>query len=256
MGPASPHPRKILEAITPALETLQIRVELYGTYTDFNGRFDQFDLSEGPPLKHLSLRSIATPLDCPRLCNLVTLTLSRRSVTRSPEQLLRLLSGSQRLEVLDIQDRANGNVIGEVRANAPVVLQHLKKLVLLMMPSVYIAAILASVYTPSCSQVVVRDRMTDGRSAEMIESFDSVIWRPGNNQAAALAERSGSEPGQSTVIVDVLLKWIEVESIRPVQGYWKPQFTRTDIPRLVAQLGTAISQLPTPPAVHLHEINV
>ncbi|KAG9039315.1 hypothetical protein FS837_001020 [Tulasnella sp. UAMH 9824] len=257
-GPTRPSPRRILEARTPALETLQIRIESYGTNTGFNLPFDQFGLPEGPPLKHLSLRAVATPLDCPRLSNLITLTLSRSSVPRSPEELLQFISSSQQLEVLDIQDVENshGNIIGEAGESAPVVLQHLKKLVLSMVPSVYIAAILASIYTPSCSHIVVRDRMTDGRTAVMLELLDAVIWRPGNNQAAALTGRPGLEPEKSTLIVKVFLKWIEVESLRSLRGYRRLQFGRTNIPQLMAQLGTAISQLPSPPVLHLHEVNV
>lgn len=84
----------------PALETLQIRIESYGTDTDFNSLFDQFVLSEGPPLKHLSLRSIATPIGLPSLIQ-----------PHHPNSLSKIrtpLSSSQRLEVLDIQNRGNG----------------------------------------------------------------------------------------------------------------------------------------------------
>ncbi|KAG8922890.1 hypothetical protein FRC01_013481 [Tulasnella sp. 417] len=246
------NPRNLLQSPTLALTSLQVRVEPRGSEVGSNGPLDEFTLLEGPKLQHLSLSDVTTPLNHPRLSNLITLTLARSSVPQSPEDLLRFLSSSQHLEVLDIQDLRNRT--GQIRASPLVLLQHLKKLVLARLPSAYSAAILASICAPLCADVEVRDGVVS--DDPVVEALDAVIWRPGNDQAAWLVGRPGSGPGRSRLRVQKLMRWIVVKDVESLEGCLKLEFARSDVPQLMARLGAAISQLPLPPAIHLYEMNI
>ncbi|KAG8891744.1 hypothetical protein FRC00_013165, partial [Tulasnella sp. 408] len=236
----------LLQAPTPALETLQVR----NLHVDSeNSPSDEFTLSEGPPLKHLSLDDITTPLNHPRLSNLITLALTGSPVPKSPEQLLHILSRLQQLEELAIKHLQNGTWEG--RASAPILLPYLKKLDLSHLPSIYIATILASIYTPSCSHIVVHDWGRSEEGVEALEALDAVIWRPGNDQAALLLGSSSSRSERSGLYVQRLVQWIGVKSPMSLDGYRELEFSRVDVPRFMTQLATTISQLPSPPAVEI-----
>ncbi|KIO28202.1 hypothetical protein M407DRAFT_22537 [Tulasnella calospora MUT 4182] len=133
-------------------------------------------------------------------------------------------------------------------------LPHLRELVLSKIPSVYVAATLASIYTPSCTQVEVIDLVISERDSEAVEALDAVIWRPGNDQAAVLLGRKGPNIIPGVFSIQIFLYWVEItiRSLELSQGHRTLQFARTNLPPIVAQLTTTFSQLPSPPAVHLY----
>ncbi|KIO17272.1 hypothetical protein M407DRAFT_33072 [Tulasnella calospora MUT 4182] len=243
------HLWNLLQAPTPVLETLQVDVPV----TNPNVLYE-FVLSEGPYLKHLSLLNATTPFDSPRLSNLISLTLRESSWPRSFEDFLRVLSSSQRLETLRIEDVARGT--GEVQANASVVLPQLRELVLSDVSSVYVAAILASIYTPSCTHVEVADDVRSEQDSEAVAALDAVIWHPGNDQAAVLVGRKGPNIIPGLLSIQIQFYWITITigSLESSQGHRKLQFARPNVPQILARLGTTFSQLSSPPAVHLHRM--
>ncbi|KIO28203.1 hypothetical protein M407DRAFT_22538 [Tulasnella calospora MUT 4182] len=244
------HLWKLIQAPTPVLETLQVDAP------DPNPNvLHKFVLSEGQHLKYLTLFNVTTPFNSPRLSNLVSLTLRGSSMPQSFEDFLGILSSSQRLETLHIEEVDYS--IGEVQANVPVVLPHLRELVLYRVSSRYMATILASIYTPSCTHVHVIDWMTPEDESEAIKALDAVIWRPGNDQAAVLLGRKGPNIIPGVFSIQIHLYWIEITigSLESSQGHRTLQFARTNLPPIVAQLTTTFSQLPSPPAVHLHRMD-
>ncbi|KIO17274.1 hypothetical protein M407DRAFT_22541 [Tulasnella calospora MUT 4182] len=263
---AAANAQRLLEAPTPALETLKVRVGSGDLDWEWDVPSSEFVLSEGSHLNHLSLQYMTAQLDTHRFSNLVTLILAGSSVPHSLKQLLHPLSSSQRLEVLEIQDSGR-RVDGKFRDNAPVELLYLKRLVLSGIPGLYIMAIIASIYIPSCHYVVVRDRrVLDGGDEDSdeedpdeeamedtaaIEGLDAIIWRPSNDQAASLVGGTDSGSGRSALSIQIFIRRITIETLNSLQGHRELLFARTDIPRLMARLGTTISQLPSPPGLHL-----
>ncbi|KAG9039314.1 hypothetical protein FS837_001019 [Tulasnella sp. UAMH 9824] len=248
-------PWKLLEAPTPVLETLKIR----GDINPWDGGpsdsvFDKFTLSEGPPLKHLSLRAVMTPLDSPRLSNLITLRLGGLSIRNLFRQLLRTLSSSQRLEMLCISEPEHNVGQLPLQASEPILLSHLKELVLNSVPSIDSGAILASICAPSCFHVAVIDMRFSEESSAEIDGLAAAIWGPDNNPAASLLGAATSEPGRRAVKVelDPVTRAVSIASLEPLREHWDVKFYRNDTRRLIDQLGRAISQLPSPPAVELN----
>ncbi|KAG9019961.1 hypothetical protein FS837_008729, partial [Tulasnella sp. UAMH 9824] len=246
-----PDLRKLLKAPTPVLETLRVQIDGVSIPVEAAQRLEPFELSEGVQLDHLSLIGVLGPWRSPRLSNLKTLVLEGFAVFPSLDPLLGVLSGSQRLEALQIV--GGPRIILEYRANVPAVLPHLKKLVLSDVASIFVATFLAWVYTPSCSHVEVKDRAHESsdQDSEAIKALDAKIWRPGNDQAAALV--GGTSSNMISGLLDICIDgfWIGVERLEPVRGHCKLEFVRTDIPELAARLGATFSHLPFPPAVHL-----
>ncbi|KIO17270.1 hypothetical protein M407DRAFT_33070 [Tulasnella calospora MUT 4182] len=244
--------RKLLEAPTPVLETLRVRVPKHFSDHNFENLLDRVVLSEGPHLKHLSLCNIPIPLGSPRLANLISLTLRGSSVPQSFELFLHSSSSSQRLEALRVYDTEY--VTGEYLAYPLVVLLQLRELVLSDVSSVYVAAILASIYTPSCSHVEVTEWTASQEDSEAVEALDAVIWRPGNDQAAVLVGGTGPNIIPGSLSIRIHYRWITITigSLESSQGHRKLHFARINVPQIVAQLSTTFSQLPSPPAVHLH----
>lgn len=243
-----PNLRRLLEAPTPVLEVLEVKVEPVRISSDGpsgTAALNTFVLSEGLPLKHLSLCDVTTPLESPRLFNLITLALRGSAVPRSPQSLLRALSSLLRLEALDI--RALGSSTGNVESSTSVTLPHLKELILSEMPSTYVAAILASIHTPLCSHMEVQDRRSGGESPGSVEALDAVIWGPGNNLATVLAGGIGSKPTLRRLDIYINPGQIEIKSNHAHHGSYTLEFARADGPQLTTLLGTAFSQLPSGP---------
>ncbi|KAG9023084.1 hypothetical protein FS837_006008 [Tulasnella sp. UAMH 9824] len=242
---------KLLEAPTPVLETLQIYGDLFTADLGATQGLGEFRLSEGMQIKNLSLIDAIIPLDSPRLSNLITLALQRTSILQSLELPLAVLSSSQRLEKLYILDKPE--TTEEYRANALVVLPHLRKLVLSDVPSLSAAAFLASVYTPSCCHVEVKDRIHASfeQASGAAKALDAAIWRPGNDQAAALFGGTDSNVILRTMSISIDSVWIVVEDLESFHGRRELRFARTDISELAARLGTTLSQLPSSPSVRL-----
>ncbi|KAG8945663.1 hypothetical protein FRC04_000624 [Tulasnella sp. 424] len=213
---------------------------------------DTFVLSEGLPLKHLSLCDVTTPLESPRLFNLITLALRGSAVPWSPQSLLRVLSSLRRLEALDIQ--ALRFRMGNVESSTSVILPRLKELILSEMPSTYNAVILASIRTPLCSHMEVRDRRSGDESQGSVEALDAVIWEPGNNLAAVLAGGIGSKPTLRRLGVHINPGRIQIESNHTHHGSYTLKFARANSPQLTTLLGTAFSQLPSGPTPELYSI--
>ncbi|KAG9022160.1 hypothetical protein FS837_006569 [Tulasnella sp. UAMH 9824] len=183
--------------------------------------------------------------------SLETLRVDATSVPQSLELLLGVVSSSQRLEVLHILDKPESTE--EYRANALVVLSHLKELVLSNVPSVYGAAFLASVYTPSCYHVEVKDKINTSfeQVSGAAEVLDAAIWRPGNDQAVVLLGGTGSNVIPGTLSVWIRTNWIQIENFNSSHERYKLEFARTDTSKLAARLVTTLSQSPYPPAVRL-----
>ncbi|KAG9039313.1 hypothetical protein FS837_001018 [Tulasnella sp. UAMH 9824] len=245
--------RELLVAPTPALETLQVRVQLSDYEVEQNRSSGEFTLSDGPHLKHLSLHNAITQMDHPRLSHLIALALTGLSVPKSPKQLLHILSRLQRLEELDV--RYSENNTGGVGASGPILLPCLKRLALGCLPSVYTATILASIYTPSCSHILVQDWKVDEENVAAVEALDAVVWRPGNNQSASLVGGSSSRSERSALTVQKLFGHILLQSPTSLNESRELHFARRDIPRFMTQLATTISQSPSPPAVELVDVH-
>ncbi|KAG8950582.1 hypothetical protein FRC00_007631, partial [Tulasnella sp. 408] len=245
--------RELLEGVTPALETLRVRIQPNDSEEDQDISSNSFTLSEGSHLKHLSFDGVMTPWDHPRLSELITLALTGSSVPKSPKQLLQILSRLLQLEELDI--RYVRDSAGEARASGPILLPYLKKLVLLYVAPIYNAIILASIHTPSCSHIVVQDWAVDEDNIVAVEALDDVIWRPGNHQTASVLRGANSKSERRTLRVEKLVRCIRVQGPMSTHGYRDPdlRFGRLDIPRFMTQLATAISQLPSPPGVELED---
>ncbi|KAG8922891.1 hypothetical protein FRC01_013482, partial [Tulasnella sp. 417] len=243
--------QKLLKAPTPALETLKVHADYRRSFElGASGLLDELTPSEGTPLKRLSLHDVPTRLDHPRLSNLITLKLSQGSVPHSPEPLLHLLSCSQRLEVLDISGLTES--IQGVRATAPILLQHLNTLSLREMPGKYTATILASICTPSCSVIKVRDnRVRASEDAVVVEELDAIVWKPGNHQAVTLVGGPDSSKAPSMLNIGVSDGCVLVESHGMVGGELALEFNRAHIPRFMAHLAETLSQIPYPPVVYL-----
>ncbi|KAG8945665.1 hypothetical protein FRC04_000626 [Tulasnella sp. 424] len=243
-----PNLRRLLEALTPALEALKVKVEPDHSSWEggsSSGSLEGFVLSEGSPLKHLSLSDDTTPLESPRFFNLITLALRRSAVPRSPQSLLRVLSSLQRLEALEIQ--ALRSSTGNIEPSTSVILPRLKELILSEMPSTYNAVIFAFIRTPLCSHMKVKDRRSGDESPGSVETLDAVIWGPGNNLAAVLAGGIGSKPTLRRLEIYISPGWIKIESKHAHHGSYTLDFARADGPQLTTLLGTAFSQLPSGP---------
>ncbi|KAG8913082.1 hypothetical protein FRC01_004751, partial [Tulasnella sp. 417] len=239
--------RRLLEGPTPILETLRVVTGGFVVGETTVGDPD-FVLSDGSHLEHLSLRHITTLLDSPRLSNLMTLSLETSAVPDSLQLLLGILSGSQRLEVLHIRDKERS--LEEYQAEDQVVLPHLRELVLSQVANIYVAAFLASVYTPSCSHIEIKDRnIIMASDSEAVGALDAVIWQPGNEQAAVLVGGTNLNIIPHSLIIRIESARIVVESFE--RHYWL-EFHRYDIAQFVARVGATFSQMPSPPALHLH----
>ncbi|KAG8911436.1 hypothetical protein FRC00_006499 [Tulasnella sp. 408] len=249
---SNPDLQKLLKAPTPLLETLRIDANVFTFDLGDTPRLDEFTLSEGMDIKNLSLVHVITPLGSPRLSNLMTLALRGASVPQSLELLLDVLSSSQRLEVLHILEKPQSTE--EYRANALVVLPHLRELVFSDVPSIFGAAFLASVYTPSCLHAEVKDQIHPSidQASAAVKVLDAAIWRPGNDQAAVLVGGAGSNAVPGTLSISIWPNWIEIENDKSFHERCELRFGRTDTSELAARLGTVLSQLPSSPAVHLH----
>ncbi|KAG8913083.1 hypothetical protein FRC01_004752 [Tulasnella sp. 417] len=241
--------RRLLEAPTPILETLRVVSEDFVVGETTDGDPD-FVLSDGSQLKHLSFRDITTLLDSPRLSNLMTLSLETSAVPDSLQLLLGILSGSQRLEVLHIRDKERS--LEEYQAEDQVVLPHLRELVLSQVANIYVAAFLASVYTPSCSHVEVKDKREILESdSEAVRALDSMIWRPGNDQGVVLLGGTDSHMISRSLDISIASSRIVVDSL---DERCRLEFNRLDITEIVARLSTTLSQMPSLPVLHLQHV--
>ncbi|KAG8946767.1 hypothetical protein FRC04_011423 [Tulasnella sp. 424] len=235
-----PNLRRLLEAPTPLLEDLTADCELEDSTSDGDGTLNEFVLSEGSFLKHLHLYDIATPLDSPRLSNLITINLGGSAVPQSPQPLLLLLSNSQRLEELHVWDLRSSTGDIESLPSTSVTLPRLTKITLGNTPSIYNIAVLASIHTPLCSHVSVKDRWVENeRSSELVEALDALTWCRGSNLATTLTWGNGSRP-----VPDWLVVAVEGDRITVKAPETELQLSRDDISRILARLGAVFSQLP------------
>ncbi|KAG8922889.1 hypothetical protein FRC01_013480, partial [Tulasnella sp. 417] len=204
--------RRLLEGPTPLLETLRVVTGRF-VVKDVGDPPHDFVLSGGSHLKHLSLHYSTTLLDSPRLSNLVTLSLGASAMPDSLKLLLGILSSSQRLEVLHIRDRERG--LGEYQAE---------------------------------DQIKDRNTMI-ASDPEAVGALDAVIWQPGNEQAAVLVGGTNLNIVPHSLIIRIESARIVVESF---EQHYRLEFHRYDVAQFVARLGATFSQMPSPPALHLH----
>ncbi|KAG8958809.1 hypothetical protein FRC05_008617, partial [Tulasnella sp. 425] len=167
--------RRLLTSPTPALESLTAEVTRGWVAPEVV-------LSEEAPLKHLSLTDLTLTIDPDRLSSLITLDLTGSAVPASLGTLLQILSTSAQLEQPTLL--ANKRVEdSEVPQPGPLVtLPRLGNLDLDCITDDYCRALLASIYTPACSRIYV----DDAPGSQHVDSLDSLVWKPGSVQAAAL----------------------------------------------------------------------
>ncbi|KAG8960788.1 hypothetical protein FRC05_006562 [Tulasnella sp. 425] len=170
--------KRLLESPTPVLESLAVAPDPPGGWDD--PEIMEFALSEGAPLKHLTLSYLTITVDPHRLSKLVTLNLTGSAVPASLGTLLQILSTSAQLEQLIILRNTR---VEEVPQPSPLVtLPRLENLEIDWVTDDYCMALLASIYAPTCSRLY----LDDVRGSQHIDSLDALVWKPGSAQAAAL----------------------------------------------------------------------
>ncbi|KAG8918795.1 hypothetical protein FRC01_001648 [Tulasnella sp. 417] len=172
--------RPLLESETPALDTLTVYVDAGSEAEEDGFENFKFALSAGAPLKHLVLDDVSLNFDSPRLSGLITLYLRRNAIPTSFATLLQVLSATQRLEQLRLQEM--WSVHEHVDLGPQITLGHLKGLKIEDITHEYSAALLGSIFTPICSGVDVNDSWW----GEATGPLDTFLWQPGNTQTAAL----------------------------------------------------------------------
>ncbi|KAG8909809.1 hypothetical protein FRC01_006716, partial [Tulasnella sp. 417] len=172
--------QSLLESPTTALESLTVKASITRSTREFT-------LSEGTPLKHLSLEGISFNLNSQRLSKLVILSLYRSAVPCSPK-LIRLLGvAAAQLEQLTI---CHSNSTADDRPSSSITFPRLKNIKLEYNSYSYSTVLVATIYAPACSYI----RIKDSRPSSS-EILDAVIWQPGNTQVAAfLGLDGGPEP--------------------------------------------------------------
>ncbi|KAG8942796.1 hypothetical protein FRC04_003491 [Tulasnella sp. 424] len=169
--------RRLLTSPTPALESLTAEVT-----RGWVAPAPEVVLSEGAPLKHLTLTNLTLTIDPHRLSSLITLFLDGSAIPASLGTLLQILSASAQLEQLTLlaDTRVEDS---EVPQPGPLVtLPRLGNLELDCITDDYCMALLASIYTPACSRIYVYD----ASGSQHVDSLDALVWKPGSVQAVAL----------------------------------------------------------------------
>ncbi|KAG8926893.1 hypothetical protein FRC01_008260 [Tulasnella sp. 417] len=237
-----PRPRllKLFSAPTPKLETLRAQVLQYDRDEDGHEPFDNIILSDGPPIKHLSLKSVGTQINSPRFSNLVTLELDHVGSSMLLQNLLPVLSSSRRLEKLHVTGYSTSDE--DVAAKTPVTLPHLKELVLSVMRSRYAVALLASIYTPRCSHAEIHDIGVNPTDEEAVEALDAVVWRPGNDQATVILGGGDAKLRHSALKIGIQHAVVTIQSPPTEEPYCNLSFARVDVPRMFQRLVTILSQ--------------
>ncbi|KIO27145.1 hypothetical protein M407DRAFT_23561 [Tulasnella calospora MUT 4182] len=246
-----PNLRKFLQAPTPVLEPLRAQVEPYDSDSDADEPLDDFVLSGGSPLKHLSLRNVETRMDSPRLSNLVTLNLQDSPRSTPLKDLLPALSSSRRLKQLRIRGYSIGTGQVTIEARTPVTLPHLKELVLSDVQSGYSASMLASIYTPRCSYIEVRDSRLDKADSEVVKALDAIVWRPGNDQADVILGHLGSTMTPRSLKIEVITDRVTIQSPQAEEPCCNLDFARADVPQMMKRLATILSQWPSCPPLEI-----
>ncbi|KAG8926894.1 hypothetical protein FRC01_008261 [Tulasnella sp. 417] len=228
---------KFFSAPIPKLETLRVQVESYVSDRTTDKPPDDIILSDGPPLKHLSLHNVGTQINSPRLSNLVTLRLQGSRSSPPLEDLLPVLSSSRRLEELHIHGYSASR--GQIGTTAPVTLPRLKELVLWGVPSRYAVSMLASIYTPRCSHVKIFDGGLDRRDLGVVEALDARVWRPGNDQADVIL---GRDLMPSWLRIAIRRDWVAIQNPNNKEPQRNLTFARVDVPQMVKRFITILSQ--------------
>ncbi|KAG9047248.1 hypothetical protein FS837_002721 [Tulasnella sp. UAMH 9824] len=194
--------RSLLESTNTALESLHI-----DSYHINQGARGPLALSDGPPLKHLSLRATSFNFDTPRLSELVTLRLSYSAVPRSLKTLVQVLSATAaQLEELTISDFL---WMDDYRPSSSITFPRLAKLDLSNITVTYCTTLVATIYAPACSHVRAIESHQDLKGPA--KSLDAVIWQPGSTQVAAfLGLDSRSEPHAFRITIKVVKKGVEI----------------------------------------------
>ncbi|KAG9016266.1 hypothetical protein FRB90_003556 [Tulasnella sp. 427] len=237
----------LLEADTPMLESLEVEAGIPESSWATTGMSPRswFALSEGPLLANLVLNNITTPLDAPRLSNLVSLNLRGASVPRSPDTLLDVMMSSQRLERVRItggRDTSRTDTWeGQLGPRQQVDLDRLEELVLDALPSWFIAALMASISAPRCKTLETWDDGPDSMSRGVVEGLDEMVWRPGSIQAESILCGT-SDAGKSIPIIDFLTICIDTTQVvirtrrQQANMYRKLRFWRDDVDLFVGRI--------------------
>ncbi|KAG8906431.1 hypothetical protein FRC01_008024, partial [Tulasnella sp. 417] len=214
----------LLESTTTALESLTIDAR--------GARASDVILSDGAPLKHLSLEDISLNFDSERLSGLVILSLYGSAVPHSLEDLIQVLEGAAaQLEELSIGHSSSG---AAYRPSSSITFPRLKNIKLEEISNSYSTALVATIYAPACSKIRVQE--SDFQNHGPSEILDAAIWKPGNNQVAAfLGLDSGSEPRALQIFI--VVEWskaLEQLGQRTASPSWSEMETREDwvCPRL------------------------
>ncbi|KAG8939168.1 hypothetical protein FRC00_014133, partial [Tulasnella sp. 408] len=186
--------RPLLESTNAALESLNID----SWYTN-QGGLGRVALSDGPPLKHLSLRETSFNFDTPRLSGLVTLRLTGSAVPRSLKTLVQVLSAAAaHLEELTI---FNSKWTDDYRPSSSITFPRLTKLDLSEITASYCTTLVAAIYAPACYHV--RAIESDGGGDGPAELLDATIWQPGSTQVAAFL---GLTKGPEAQVIRIAVK--------------------------------------------------
>ncbi|KAG8924010.1 hypothetical protein FRC01_012056 [Tulasnella sp. 417] len=231
----------LLESTTTALEGLTID----GRYT---GAGD-FTLSDGAPLKYLSLDDVSYGFGTQRLSGLVILRLYRKSVPGSLEELIRVLEGAAaQLEELTLVD-SESKV--EYQPSSPITFPRLRKINLERISNSYSTALVATIYAPACSDIRVQE--FDFQDPGPSEILDAAIWKPGNTQMAAfLGLESGPEPRALRFFITAD-QWSKISIKVSEQGAERTefQFRRCQPWRLVELIREFFLHHPSPLSISL-----
>ncbi|KAG9005159.1 hypothetical protein FRB90_010530 [Tulasnella sp. 427] len=237
------HIRTLLEAPTTTLESLRVRVEGHGSDSDDEEGLERFDLSEGLPIKYLNLDDVSTPLDTPRLSNLLTLALSHSAVPFSPQRLLQTLSGMQTLEYLSIYS-APELLESPRKSSTWVTLPRLKTLSLFNVPTFYNASLLTHIYTPACDQIVLYDKASWSLTGVSESVLDDGLWDLQNKQTTVLLGGTKYALAQKSLEISLSDRTVTITSPRDTRDRINLTFTRINTRSLRNGLARAVSQMP------------
>ncbi|KAG8942795.1 hypothetical protein FRC04_003490 [Tulasnella sp. 424] len=242
--------KRLLESPTPVLESLTVKASPPGGRDD--AEVMEFALSEGAPLKHLTLAYLTLTVDPRRLSNLVTLDLTGSAVPASPGTLLHILSTSAQLEQLIILRNTR---VEEVPQPSPLVtLPRLENLEIDYITDDYCMALLASICAPTCSRLY----LDDVGGSQHIDSLDALVWKPGSAQAAALlgfnsrleSRISGVPttvsipPISTTISVTSSATWVRLEEKDSVCSR-DLHFERSEPLKLLKRIGESLPHRPS-----------
>ncbi|KAG8973281.1 hypothetical protein FRC05_008996 [Tulasnella sp. 425] len=184
--------QRLLGCPTPQLENLRVRTPQYGV-----SEYPRFTLSDGGPLKNLTLKSVGLlDWDSWRLSGLRLLDVENPAVAPAINQILHILSASPSLWRLRLCNLPSSENIPttrseeEDRQDKPIELPHLKTIRIERLPPSYCASILSRIRPGLCKYVQVEDHGLESANGMHWEK----LWRERGDTMAALLQLSELSP--------------------------------------------------------------